>query len=339
MNKLKLLLITLCFSSIQAVAQVPISNLVAHYALDGDVQDLSEYNNHGVTINASNTIDRFGNPNSGFQFDGQSQYIEIPDQDQLSISTTGELSISIWMRPDTLDFDKDEGDGYIHWFGKGEGVGANGEQEYHLRIYNLNHPTRPNRTSCYVFNPEGGLGAGSYVQEPISVGEWIHIVATYDFPNNEIKLYKNGVLKDTDTFSSYAITPENGSAPMRIGTRDFRSFFQGAIDDLCVFNKRLTAAEVSNIYQLEDNIVTANWLSVDNDLQTIFPNPSQTGLFMIDQDIESYIVTNINGQTIIRNEYNTKNQIDLSGQPNGVYLLNAMSKSGQNLGQEILMIQ
>ncbi len=216
------------------------NNLVAHYPLDGNANDISGNGNHATIINATPSTNRFNQTNRSYQFDGQTQYIEIPDNDLISIPTTGELSISVWMRPDVLDFNTNS---YIHWMGKG----VVGQHEYVLRMYNLNS-TRPNRTSCYSFNLTGGLGAGSYVQETVTPGEWIHIVAVYNFPTNTIQLYKNGVLKDTDTFSGYSITPGNGTAPLRIGTRDFANYFEGAIDDLQIYNRVLTPSEISGLY-------------------------------------------------------------------------------------------
>lgn len=313
--------------------------MVAQYPLDGTGTDLSAYENHAIVTQATSTTNRFGRFNAAYQFNGTNEYLEIPDQDHLSISETGELSISLWMRPDVLNFANTEGDSYIHWFGKGEGVGASGEQEYHLRIYNQNHPSRPNRTSCYVFNPEGGLGAGSYVQETISVGEWIHIVATYDFPNNDIKLYKNGVLKDTDFFTDYNIVPQNGSAPLRIGTRDFNSFFQGAIDDVFIFNKRLTASQIDSLYQLQDEIVTTNIEPKSEDQIQVYPNPSSSGVFQLGDEVQSYFVANMTGQVVLQNQQNYENQIDLSQEPNGVYLLNTVNQNGVTNQQHLLMKQ
>ena len=70
-------------------------------------------------------------PQSGdiyLSFNGQDSYVEIPGTDDLSPATTGELTIAVWMRPDTLNFPQPEGTGYIHWLGKGRrgraGVGA-----------------------------------------------------------------------------------------------------------------------------------------------------------------------------------------------------------------------
>ena len=40
-----------------------------------------------------------------------------------------------------------------------------------------------------------------------------------------------------------AIIPEHGVAPVRIGTRDFNSFFQGAIRRVAIFSRRLTDSE------------------------------------------------------------------------------------------------
>ena len=39
------------------------------------------------------------------------------------------------------------------------------------------------------------------------------------------------------------ITPEHGDAPVRIGTRDFNSFFQGAISRVAIFNRKLADSE------------------------------------------------------------------------------------------------
>lgn len=54
----------------------------------------------------------------------------------------------------------------------------------------LDSPPRPNRISFYLFNPQGGLGVGSYVQEPIHKGQWIHVVGVAD-PSRTL-FYKNG---------------------------------------------------------------------------------------------------------------------------------------------------
>jgi hypothetical protein len=190
-------------------------------------------------------------------FDGQDDFIEIPDAAAFSVAATGQLTVSAWVRPDVLNFPTFQGTGYIHWMGKGEA----GRHEWAFRMYNKNtadNPPRPNRISFYLFNPGGGEGVGSYVQEPVQAGEWIHIVGVADETTTAI--YKNGVFKDCDRYTGEGpgpchiypsdrwITPMHGTAPLRIGTRDRKSFFLGAMRDIRIWNRALTAPEISLLH-------------------------------------------------------------------------------------------
>jgi len=189
--------------------------------------------------------------NSYLHFDGFQSYIEIPDSPDFSLTTTGALTISAWIRPATLNFPSTEGKGldltkaYVHWLGKG---GA-GQQEWVFRMYNLdNTDGRANRISFYVFNPDGHLGVGSYYQDPnnpIQVGVWIHVVGSAD--SEKTYIFINGALIDSDVYQG-TIIPQRGSTPVRVGTRDFNSYFQGEIREVRVWNRTLTEPEVASLY-------------------------------------------------------------------------------------------
>lgn len=76
------------------------------------------------------------------------------------------------MRPDTLQFPRVQGSGYVYILGKGTA----GKQEYALRMYsysNSENPPRPSRVSAYVFNLAGGEGSGAYFQDPVRPGTWM----------------------------------------------------------------------------------------------------------------------------------------------------------------------
>jgi hypothetical protein len=45
-----------------------------------------------------------------------------------------------------------------------------------------NTEVRANRISGYVFNQGGGLGAGSYFEDRVRPGEWIHLVSLQGAP-------------------------------------------------------------------------------------------------------------------------------------------------------------
>ena len=57
---------------------------------------------------------------SFLRFDGLKDYVEIPDSEAFSVSTTGSLTVSAWIRPAALAFPSIEGTGYVHWMGKGD---------------------------------------------------------------------------------------------------------------------------------------------------------------------------------------------------------------------------
>ena len=321
-------------------AQIPTDSLVAFYSFSANANDESGNNNHASVINSELTEDRFGQPNNAYMFNGTDQFIEIPDADNLSISNTDKLSISVWMRCDTLNFPASQSSGYVHWMGKG----VTGQHEWTFRIYNFDS-NRPNRTSCYAFNLSGGLGAGSYEEETIIKGDWMHFVAIYDYPENRIQLYKNGTLRDTDLFSDYSIIPGNGSAPLLIGTRDFNSYFKGAIDDIRIYKRILDTSEIMSLYNetpqgtsdLDPNYPVSGLI--------VYPNPAKNiinisiGNWSYNNDHVIKIV-NSNGQVVctkkIIEKKITLNINELSG--TGMYKIILSNGEGELITSSTLLV-
>jgi len=177
-------------------------------------------------------------------FDGQGGYVEIPDGPDYSQPTRGGLTVEAWLRPDSLAMPRVEGTGYVHWLGKGEPH----QHEWVARMYQMgNSEARANRISFYAFNLAGGLGAGSYFQDPLAEGVWLHVVGRIDSVNTSI--FRDGDQRDTDALSGYGIIPQHGSAPVRIATRDFQSFFHGAISRVAIYGAALSANAIRDHYQ------------------------------------------------------------------------------------------
>ncbi len=172
-------------------------------------------------------------------FDGQGGYVEIPDSSDYSQPTRGGLTVEAWIRPDSLAMTRVEASGYVHWLGKGELH----RQEWVARMYqDGNDEGRANRISFYAFNLMGGQGNGSYFEDPLTEGAWLHVVGRIDAASTSI--FRDGNQRDTDALSGYntVIVPEHGTAPVRIGTRDRQSFFQGAISRVAIYGAPLSAA-------------------------------------------------------------------------------------------------
>lgn len=204
----------------------------------------------GANGTASGSVGRtvFADGSGAALFNGVDQYIEVPDSDSLSVSTTGVLTIEAWLRPDVLQFAKVSSNNYVDWIGKS----TPNNSEYVGRMYSLTSPeNRPNRISGYCFNLSGGLGVGSYFQDQVTVGQWIHFMLVINtvntsasYPTGYTKIYKNGVQRDQDALNGYNIVPQNGTAPFRIGSVELSSYFQGAIAKVAVYNYELTSAQI-----------------------------------------------------------------------------------------------
>jgi hypothetical protein len=189
------------------------------------------------------------------EFSGDGAYVEIPSAPDLSVGPEG-FTVSAWLKPDTLEFHRTEGSGYVYWMGKGE----KGRYEWATRMYsytNRENPPRPNRISFYLFNLSGGLGQGSYSDQPVTPGEWIQITALAY--RGDTAIYRNGVYIRCDEYDGPAghgcqahperIHPSPGNAPMRLGTRDFNSFFQGGLSQVRIWNRALEAGEIQKVFQ------------------------------------------------------------------------------------------
>lgn len=222
-----------------------------------------------------------GNP--ALLFNGVDGMIDLGDNANFSIPTTGAISIAAWIRPDILTFPDEEGSGYVHWLSKVD-TGAN---EWLFRMYGAdNSEGRENRISFYVY-AEDGLPAGDGVafQEPVTAGEWIHVIGTIDSSGN-MAIYKNGVKKDTFTTS---LTLTDTATPVRIGSGaqnanpDNRSYFKGAVDDIILWDRELSEAEAFQVFAGSPSAsgMTARYRTSEGYLDTIYDelsaNSADTG--------------------------------------------------------------
>lgn len=196
------------------------ANLVSYWKMDGNSRD-SKGTNHG-TDTAMTYGSAYGKFGQGGYFNGSSSQILTG----LNPSTTlgQKFSISVWFYSTSVTNYKGIVGGHG---GSSQGIIM---QQYSTGIMNA------------------GYGNGStwvYVSSPISANMWNHIVFVVDVPNT-IYLYLNGILVS----SAAATTNVSHLTTLWIG-KDYESsdrFFQGNIDDVSIFNRALSAAEVFEIY-------------------------------------------------------------------------------------------
>lgn len=74
-------------------------------------------------------------------------------------------------------------------------------------------------------------------------------------PQAGVSIYKNGVLRGGPTtspgalYKTYHIAPAHGTAPLRFGARDLVSFLVGGLDEIAIYPRVLTDAEIFENYQ------------------------------------------------------------------------------------------
>jgi len=216
-------------------APTPDPSLVAHWKLDegsGTAASDSSGNGNDGTLNGPTWV--AGRVGSALSFDGTSDYVDVPDDDTLDL-TTG-ATVMGWVKVDATT-------GYVQvlvskWFA------CPGEWE-----------------SAWVFEmePDGitarwstTIGTGFDMllsNSTVPLGTWFHYAATYD--GSVKKIYING--QET---ASRAVpgTLGTNSNPLEIGRNAFvtclpeqRNWFKGTLDDIRIYNRALTAQEIRGI--------------------------------------------------------------------------------------------
>jgi hypothetical protein len=90
---------------------------------------------------------------------------------------------------------------------------------------------------------------------PVSAGEWHHIAATYN--GAQLRLYLDGQPWGNPVFRTGAIAPMLPDSFVTIGSEDGRTtcpdcisqrYFKGSIGNVAIYNRALTAPEISEDY-------------------------------------------------------------------------------------------
>jgi prepilin-type N-terminal cleavage/methylation domain-containing protein len=105
-----------------------------------------------------------------------------------------------------------------------------------------------------VFNPGGTSEADVVSSVPIAQNQWTYLVFTWNFSGTTAStaLYVNGALIGTATWSG---TPSSNIGPFYMGTtgQAVNNDFTGKVDDVRVYDRALSGAEILQMYNAEKN--------------------------------------------------------------------------------------
>jgi hypothetical protein len=308
-NKMKKIissLIILLISSF-AIAQNASLDPIGYWPFNGNANDESGYDNHGIVYGASLTEDRFGNPDKAYQFDGIDDYILVPNDSILN--PLEELTICAWFR--TTPFD---------------GVGNNAivEKPYHYHGYPY-YQFHLGITGYTYDQNKGRFGAdlsvseewnhfasepGSYMME-----QWYLLSMTYD--QEEIKYYVNEELINVIPTQGYM---DDYGQDIYIGKfGNLNEFTPGAIDDIRMYDRALT---IEKIYAIYSKFAEVERPDVEIAVES-YPNPCESFVSIrLPQDVSDYSVEIFNSNGMLMESFTNRGSnfmLDLEKYDNGVY--------------------
>lgn len=224
--------------------------LAAYYPFNGNANDATGSGNNGTVYGATLAVDRFGNPNSAYRFDGVDDYIVVPDSDSLDLTTTGSVApkgtLAAWVNAPVGARD-DYTAVVAKMAGSSGGVFSYGLL-YRLMGYNTPGGYRVYQTT-YGGAHDGSLNTDAYYYDhDISDGKWHHLAFTWDGP--EGKLYIDG--HDATELSYSGTGAMVSDFDLYIGRYHYDPHgtwysWEGLIDEVRIYDRTLSAHEIREV--------------------------------------------------------------------------------------------
>jgi hypothetical protein len=247
------------------------SGLVAHWRLDGDCVDATGNGNDCVVVGAQVASGAIG---SAYEFDGVDDELVVSVGPELRSVTAGPHSISAWVKleetPTVPKFVVDS---------VNPALGGDFGDQRGLRFHS-------DATPVFKWVTDAGPGcqfAGNGLayclasDGPIGVGQWHHIAGVYDA--NAGRIYVDGVMRGSIASAGIPTPTTIWKIGNVSGGGTGTGFFQGAIDDVRVYNRALTGAEIAALSHAE---VTAPPIAEAGSAQTVDATGRDGALVVLD---------------------------------------------------------
>ncbi len=307
----------------QVPSYVPTNGLVGYWPFNGNANDASGSGNNGIVTGATLTGDRAQNPNSCYNFNlnnwswgAGGDEIYIPYN---SIFNSSNISVSTWFMKTSngtqsqgLTIIKRFENGYSNPNGQTWGADLDNGNNTSMRTYVIQESTQNNQQVILV--------TGSQIQLNI----WYNVVFSFD--GQLLKQYLNGVLISSNNLAGFTLNT-NGNSGISIGVSDQAnghwSPFGGKIDDIGIWNRALTQAEITGLYTTLGTTQTEAVNQI-----AIYPNPAKDQITIDCGNISNvsgwnYTIVNTLGQEVSNGVMNSQQNVvslnTLNG--TGVYLV------------------
>jgi len=220
-----------------SLTSIPTGNIGANYRFNGNANDHYGLNNGTLQGGPTPTINRFGVASAAYQFNGTTQYVSTTS----SFANPSIFTLSIWFKATVAG-------GKLIGFGSNQ-TGFSASADRHIYMAN---------DGKILFGAKpGGVYRTATSIASYNDGNWHMATATMSAAG--IVLYVDGVQVGSNTL---ATSGENYTGYWRIGYDNIdgwpstptNRYFTGDLDDVFVYNRALSAAEVTNLYNAGNGV-------------------------------------------------------------------------------------
>lgn len=270
-------------SAIRSFTQINPSTAIAEYNFDNSYNNIygnTPFAGSGLTFD----YDRFGNPSKALRIASGNNNGATATIANLPVGNSAR-TVSVWVLQPTISSDN-----YVFRYGS---LTAN-------NIYGLSNQG----ANLINFGYANDLVA---TNQAASGANWVHIVTTFD--GTTARIYRNGTQVASGNKAGW-----NTLSGIFILGRDVEIY----IDDLKIYNRAISAAEVSSLY-INNSILATTSFAKNNLKATIYPNPTSTNFTIeMENEVKSVEIYSLLGQKILTA---TSKNINISNLSKGVYMV------------------
>jgi hypothetical protein len=215
------------------------------------------------TVGKSNT-GKVGN--NAWSFDGSSGKTASSNSSDLVL--IGDASWVGWVKIDSSDAD------FENIFGIRGGQSNDNVDNGLFQLFVMNSSP----VDLQTFHEYGSGTNQSYTYNTnLSLDTWYHLGLIRDSTAKTVKLYINGTLYDTYSYTNNPDTSATTRA-FELGHTSYPYYFDGMLDDVSLWDRVLTASEVSTLQETYDIIDGSIFYETDNNKEYILYNNTWTEL-------------------------------------------------------------
>lgn len=319
----RILFFVLLFSWVSNTQAQIIEDLIAWYPFSGNAIDSSDNGHNGQVSGPILVEDRFGNPEEAYQFDGVNDFIVVPDQQSLWLSNQ-DYSIALWVK----FISSPESDSLTCAL-VSKRINYSSGNGYLFQRIGLNNPVVP-IAGKINFIVSGGNSPMVNSSSTVDAGGWHHLVFAFSVDSEIGQLYVDGILETEGIVFSPA---SSNGASLYFGKDGLTGhfYFNGVLDDIRIYGKKLTGQEVLDI--MEYNPVS----SADRkyfplcDIK-VFPNPAESGSISIEPGNCQINTVRISGsEGLLLWEGPFSKEVDLAYLPGRTLIFEFFDSAGQRM--------